>query len=343
MSVYSDSDEHVQLVLRTLGVDEASWSQTLDRYCQLVDPTADVEARLTALGKAFEGAAPLAATTPESASASCSSCDQLTVTPAIAKRATPTLVYGRCTHCGHGVRLAGPALNDVYQSEDYYRKRSADGTGYEAYAAERAYREAKGTRLLDALAGQLATPPRSLLEVGSGFGYTLAAAAKRGWQTQGVDVNPAAERAAHDVYGLKTANCTLEQALATGRVPPASWDVVLYQFVLEHLVEPRRELCTAAQALAPGGTLVLVVPSMTTFELSVFGSAYRSLRADHLHLFSARSIACELAAAGLELTSLHSHCSLHLLGGFLEPSQLRQLYAAGRGPDLTVLARRHAA
>jgi SAM-dependent methyltransferase len=341
--VYSDSEEHVALVLRTLGIDEARWSEALDRYCALIEPTADVETRLDALANAFATVAPLAAATPEWADTTCSSCGQLAMKPAVAKRATPTLVYGRCTQCGHGARLAGPDLDGIYQSDAYYRERSADGTGYDAYSAERAYREAKGARLLDAVAAKAAVTPGSVLEVGSGFGYTLAAAAKRGWRSQGVDLNPEAARAAKAIYGFETAICTLEQALATGEVQEASWDIVLYQFVLEHLAEPRRELLTAARALAPGGTLVLVVPSMSTFELSVFRSAYRSLRADHLHLFSARSIGHDLQAAGFELITLHSHCNLHLLQGFLDPSQLQRLYTAGRGPDLTVLARRNSA
>lgn len=342
--VYADSAEHVALVTRTLGIDEAQWSEVLDRYTELVAPAADVEQRLHALAAAFRGVDPHTAETPSWAATGCIACSAAAVKPVVAKRAAPTpLVYGRCDSCGHGQRLAGPAIDGIYQSDAYYRQRSADGTGYDAYAAERTYREAKGARLLDALTAQVKSTPRSLLEVGSGFGYTLAAAAARGWQHQGVDLNPEAARAAKAIYGFETALGTLEQTLTNGGVTEATWDVVVYQFVLEHLADPRAELTTARRALAPDGTLVLVIPSMSSFELDVFGSSYRSLRADHLHLFSARSLAQLLAAAGLELVNLSSHCNLHLVQGFLEPSQLEQLYGAGRGPDLTVLARRNIA
>jgi SAM-dependent methyltransferase len=342
--VYADSAEHVALITRTLGIDEACWSETLDRYCERLAPGAGVDERLSALAAAFSAGDPHAAETPSWAATRCIACLAAAVRPAVAKRALPTtLVYGRCDDCGHGQRLAGPAIDGIYQSDAYYRQRSADGSGYDAYAAERAYREAKGARLLAALQAQVSTAPRCLLEVGSGFGYTLAAAAARGWRHQGVDVNPEAARAAQAIYGFETVVGTLEQALSDGRIAEAVWDVVLYQFVLEHLVDPRAELSTAVRALAPGGTLLLVVPSMSSFELSVFGASYRSLRADHLQLFSADSIAKLLASAGLDLVSVRSHCNLHLVRGFLEPSQLEELYRAGRGPDLTVLARRNTA
>jgi 2-polyprenyl-3-methyl-5-hydroxy-6-metoxy-1,4-benzoquinol methylase len=341
-AMYADSEEHVALVLRTLGLDEARWSQMLDRYCELWAPQASVEQRLGALAVAFASVAPHAAEPPDAAASKCIVCGAVAVEPVVAKRASKApLVYGRCHDCGHGIRLAGPTIEGIYDGDAYYRQRSVDGTGYDAYQAERSYREAKGARLVAALETSLGvSPASSLLEVGSGFGYTLAAAAGRGWRCQGIDVNPEAARAAKQLYGFETRACTLEQALATGSVATGAWEVVLYHFVLEHVADPLSELLTAARALRPGGSLVLVVPSMSTFELDVFGASYRSLRADHLHLFSARSIGQLLQAAGLELSSLQSHCSLHLARGFLNQTELDDLYASGRGPDFTVLAQR---
>ncbi|HEX2875511.1 MAG TPA: class I SAM-dependent methyltransferase [Polyangiaceae bacterium] len=338
--VYSDDEQHVQLILRTLGIDEERWSATLDRYVDLVPSDAGVDARLAALARAFRDAGPTPTTLPDLANVSCVACGANAVTAVVAKPASPTpLVYGRCGSCGHGQRLTGPNVDDVYQNADYYRLRSPDGTGYAAYADERQYREAKGARLLDFLEQRLGSKPQSLLEVGSGFGYTLAAAAQRGWRTLGVDVNPAAARAARAIYGFETLTATLEQALSERRVTEGDWDVVLYGFVLEHLESPSAELRAARRALAPGGCLALVVPNMEACELDVFGSAYRSLRSDHLHLFSARSLRLLLTACGLDVVQLNSHCNLHLFRGFLEPAELEALYRAGRGPDLTILAR----
>lgn len=341
--VYSDDEQHGQLILRTLGIDDERWSATLDRYVDLVSSDASVDARLSALARAFRDAGPMPPALPDWDSVSCVVCGANAVTAIVARQASPTpLVYGRCGTCGHGQRLAGPNVDDVYQDAAYYRQRSPDGAGYAAYADERQYRETKGARLLEFLEQRLGWKPQSLLEVGSGFGYTLAAAAQRGWRTLGVDVNPEAARAARAIYGFETLTSTLEQALSEGRVTEGGWDVVLYGFVLEHLESPSTELRAACRALAPGGCVALVVPNMEACELDVFGSSYRSLRSDHLHLFSARSLRRLVTEQGLDVVHLHSHCSLHLLRGFLEPAELEALYQEGRGPDLTVLARSRA-
>jgi hypothetical protein len=77
---------------------------------------------------------------------------------------------------------------------------------------------------------------------------------------------------------------------------------------------------------------------MATFELSVFGGAYRSLRADHYHLFSPASAALYLRGAGLREVARKTSCNLHLLRGFLAQEELAELYRADRGPDLFLIA-----
>lgn len=334
--LHADSDDHVALVARTLGVSEAVWGNVVDRYVEQPVELLSTEQKLSALATAFGEVAPLAAPLPASGPVACVVCDEHAVRPAVARRTGgEALIYGRCAACGHGRLLVG-ASTDVYGSGTYYERRAADGSGYGHYAAEREYREAKGHRLISRLLES--GPAGSLLEVGSGYGFTMHAARERGLRVCGVDVNPAAAREARALYGLETVTSSLQQALESGAVPPGRHDIVLYQFVLEHVAEPRRELQQAARALTPGGRLVLIVPSMSTFELAVFGASYRSLRGDHLHLFSRPSLARLFADAGLLLLELTSHCSLHLLRGFLSSTELEALYAAGLGPDLTVIA-----
>jgi len=115
---------------------------------------------------------------------------------------------------------------------------------------------------------------------------------------------------------------------------------VLYQFVLEHVVDPARELTVARQALRPAGWLVLSVPNMEAAEIDVFGPAYRSFRGDHLHLFTRASLGAMLAEACFALHLVESGCNLHLFGEVLSPAALARLYESGRGPDLFAVARR---
>jgi hypothetical protein len=85
--------------------------------------------------------------------------------------------------------------------------------------------------------------------------------------------------------------------------------------------------------------LVLWVPSMEALEIEIFGASYRSFRADHLHLFSKRSLE-RLLSPRFEPVVLESGCQLHLLRGFVEQAWLAELYRSGRGPDWFVCARR---
>ncbi len=348
---------HGDLVARTLRITHDTWRSVLAEYRARVPPplgteTPDDEIRrcLTALGPIYRRHDPRDLPLPASVpSAVCPACRHPGAEAAVGISAR--LLYGRCRRCGHGIRLGeGAAWNESevrlrHAGADYFRKRDGEGAGYDGYDREAEYREAKGARLIERLR---ALPPpeiRTLLEVGSGYGYTRVAAERAGIRTGGVDLNGEACREADGRYGLKTFHGTLAEAL--GSDPPISphldrgaWDAVLYQFVLEHVVDPARELTVARQALRPAGWLVLSVPNMDAAEIEVFGAAYRSFRGDHLHLFTRASLAAVLAEAGFVLHLVESGCNIHLFDDVLSPPALAWLYESGRGPDLFAVARR---
>jgi SAM-dependent methyltransferase len=253
-------------------------------------------------------------------------------------------VYGRCAGCGHGLLLDGilhasqAAIRARHASPGYFRARDSDGAGYDGYADEAAYREAKGAKLVARLGARANGRLATLLEVGSGFGYTRAAAERAGVRTAGVDVNPHAGAEAERRYGLATFHGTLEEALAAPAIAPGGFDAVLYQFVLEHVADPARELAAARRVLRPGGQLALLVPSMDAAEIDVFGASYRSFRGDHRQLFTRASLVATLARVGLHLAVCESHCNIHLFRDLLSAPALERLYATGRGPDLWVIA-----
>ena len=370
---------HLALVARTLQIAPEIWLATIAAFearlpsaprgetadDEIAD-VAEIDRRLAALAAAYRPLSPHEAAPPAAAAPrTCAACGRAGVAPSLARRSapqehvskaashprsarerlTPDLVYGRCDRCGHGALLgdpAGAAARARYAGDDYFRVRDPGGAGYDGYAGEEAYRVAKGARLIERLRRASARPVRTLLEVGSGFGYTRVAAERAGLRTSGVDISAHAVREAARRYGLETFHGTLGEALASSGADfqRTSFDVVLYQFVLEHVADPIAELALAREALAPGGSLVLLVPSMEAAEIAAFGASYRSFRADHLHLFSRASLAAVLARAGFAVRELDSHCNIHLLRGVLSAPALDRLYASGRGPDLFVLAGR---
>jgi SAM-dependent methyltransferase len=345
------------LAARTLRIPLETWRSILAEYRASLPPPVgtetpdrEIDRCLTTLGPIYRRHDPREGPLPAPApSAVCPGCRRSNTEAAFGVSAH--LLYGRCPRCGHGLRLGhGAAWNESsvrqrHAGADYFRTRDAEGAGYDGYDREAEYREAKGARLIERL--RTLPPPaiRTLLEVGSGYGYTRVAAERAGLRTGGVDVNGEACRQATGRYGLETFQGTLAEALAevppsSRRVDPGSWDAVLYQFVLEHVVDPVRELTMARQALRPEGWLVLSVPNMDAAEIDVFGAAYRSFRGDHLHLFTRASLGAMLAEAGFRLHLCESGCSIHLFGDVLSPPALAWLYQSGRGPDLFAVARR---
>jgi SAM-dependent methyltransferase len=259
--------------------------------------------------------------------------------PAVVHR-SPGLLYGSCQACGHGILLKGAADSSVYSTADYYNRQNAAGAGYPRYLAEQAYRETRGRQILQKFFAQMPYRPALVLEVGSSYGYTRKAAEELDCQTLGVDLNPHAVEQARALYGFDTVQGTLSNALSARQISWHSCDFVLYQFVLEHVADPIAELMSAWKALVPGGYIGLLVPSMEAAERTVFGASYRSLRADHFHLFSRESLDRCLRASDFEWVHGETYCTVHLLSGFMDCRELDELYERGLGPDWMVLAKR---
>lgn len=338
---------HRALVARVLRVPTAVWDELVELYHSRIGLGATIGDRLALLaelvGARLPDAPPIAGGVTQAA---CPGCGAHRVRPRYRRRVVDTTgaispyTYGVCDGCGHAVLLAGAADVSVYASPGYYEVQGGDGAGYPAYEQERQYREAKGERLVRWAVAHSARPPETLLEVGSGFGFTRCGAERLGVRTSGVDLNPAAAAAAHRLYGVETFVGTLSDALREGALHAGHFDVVVYDFVLEHLADPVEELTLAATLLAPHGCLVLRVPGMDALEIVPFGSLYRSFRSDHLHLFSRASLDHILERAGLALSEYETECGADLLREVLTESELRASYAEGRGPDITACATR---
>lgn len=344
-SMIADHDR-LSLILRTLQVDETCWHQFETEFakrCPAGNESRDH--RLLALEKAWKSmdSHVVSLDEPVNPPNGCPCCKTGSVAVSAIKPndlGTP-LVYFVCASCDLGFLLRDDVADlYAYTSPDYYMRRDTGGAGYESYLADSSYRVAKGLRLLDWIRESTESSPRTLLEVGSAFGFTRAAAEGIGIRTFGIDLNPNAVVAAEKLYSQQTFAGTLEQAITQEKVELASYDIVLYQFVLEHVEKPAEELKLAARMLAPDGILVLTVPNMRSHERQIFGASYRSFRSDHFWLFSPASITILLADAGLRPTNMKSECNIRILSGFLSQSDLDSLDADCWSADLLVIAKR---
>ena len=140
-----------------------------------------------------------------------------------------------------------------------------------------------------------------ILDVGCGSGRVLAKMRRFGWETTGVEPDPAAANIAREQLGLDVRQGNLEEA----DLPPGSFDLVSLNSVIEHLPYPVATLRRCAELVAPGGVVVVATPNTASFGHCRFGADWRGLEIPrHLHLFNPANIAMAAEQAGLRVEAV---------------------------------------
>jgi SAM-dependent methyltransferase len=151
--------------------------------------------------------------------------------------------------------------------------------------------------------GWLARLPKTgvALELGSGTGWMLRALRERGWLAVGSERTVAVAAAARDAAGVPMFVGDLDAI----RDEPLL-DLVVMFHVLEHLADPVAELRAIAGRVKPGGTLILGVPNIASWQARVVGSRWMHLDAPrHLCHFSPDAIERALRASGFRIARVN--------------------------------------
>lgn len=139
-----------------------------------------------------------------------------------------------------------------------------------------------------------------LFEVGCGAGYLLREGQTRGWQVQGLDLNPAAVAYARSLGVSAEVGDVAEYDFGGHR-----FGAVILESVLEHVLSPRAVLQKCAAALLPGGGLFILTLG---YEGNVFitqGMAFQYVGpSEHLFYFSNSSLCRLCEEAGLRVEHL---------------------------------------
>ena len=142
--------------------------------------------------------------------------------------------------------------------------------------------------------------PARLLDVGSGKGQFLDAAARAEWSVLGIEISEAAAAEAKRRYGLTTMVGDWATAEAMG-----PFDAITFWHVLEHLPDPVEALRRARPLLVPGGVVVVSVPNLASWQARLFGDAWLHLDIPrHLVHYTPDSLAAVMARAGFDV--IHS-------------------------------------
>jgi SAM-dependent methyltransferase len=145
----------------------------------------------------------------------------------------------------------------------------------------------------DALAAEIA-PPRTFLDVGCATGMLVAEMKARGWDASGVDLCRESAEYGERVRGVRIFIGTLEEA----HFPGDAFSTAHFSHLIEHVPDPRGFLREIRRILRPGGYALVTTPNIDGLQARLFRERWRSAIADHLTLFSRRTLSRLLAESG---------------------------------------------
>jgi len=139
-----------------------------------------------------------------------------------------------------------------------------------------------------------------ILDIGCGFGESLAYHRARGCDVYGVEADENIRRIA-DAHGFKVQVGLFDPA----HYPPASFDYVTMDQVIEHVADPLLTLQDIAQVLKVGGRAILSTPNASGWGARLFGRRWINWHAPyHLQHFSRGSMQIAAEKVGLSIESV---------------------------------------
>jgi 2-polyprenyl-3-methyl-5-hydroxy-6-metoxy-1,4-benzoquinol methylase len=112
-----------------------------------------------------------------------------------------------------------------------------------------------------------------LLDVGCGSASLLGLMKNRGFRVMGVDFSSEAAAVAKTENGVNV----IVGSLGHAAFADASFDIVTLFHVMEHVTNPRAVLKEVARILRPGGSVVLQVPNIDSWQFRMFGAKWYGL------------------------------------------------------------------
>lgn len=187
-------------------------------------------------------------------------------------------IFNRCLNCDLIYRNKDGNYRDVLAPyfENYFNNYSIDQTG--------GTREKLYHHIFDLIDKKL--NPGKILDVGTGCGFFLLTAQKRGWQARGIDPSPESVYIAKTQHDLDLFEGTLQEY--NERI---EFDAITLLNVLDHSAEPWREIEKSKQLLKSGGLIFIRFPNgflhYFLFRLaSAFGLENKAKRFLVFHQFS---------------------------------------------------------
>jgi SAM-dependent methyltransferase len=140
-----------------------------------------------------------------------------------------------------------------------------------------------------------------LLDFGCGGGWYAHRMQQRGWDVTGIDFSARAAAEARRRFQFPVHVGSLPHPA----IVPASFDVITMGAVLEHMHHPHEIIAAAAQALKPGGLLVIVVQNLDSWGFRHFQQDWFPLDLPiHLLQFTPATLSRLVADHGFAISRL---------------------------------------
>jgi SAM-dependent methyltransferase len=244
----------------------------------------------------------------------------------------------QCVSCGSAVTVGG-ALADLHESGAY-----AAGTPRLYRVVRPLLRRFDRRRL--ALLAPFAPPPGRLLDIGAGRGRFVLAAGAAGYEARGIEPSERGVAAASQI-GAPVERVSIESA----ELPAGGFDVITLWHVLEHLDDPGDALRRIGGWLRPGGTVLVGVPNLGSWQAGLGGERWYHLDVPrHRVHFTVTGVHALLRRGGFKVLGTHHRLAEHNPFGMWQsgvnrltdnPSYLYNLLkrnAPVRSPDLLITA-----
>lgn len=207
----------------------------------------------------------------------------------------------QCDACGLRFLDPQPAPDETRElySEHYFQSPDGLARGYSAYVDTAEEHRATFRQRLRYLPEPAAG--RRLLDVGAAAGYFVEQARLTGWDAQGLEPSRWAAAYARERLGVPVTEGTLDSV----RQPTASFDVVTFWEVIEHLPDPRGFLTEVRRILKPGGTILLSTPDSGSLVARLLGRRWLGWQKipEHLFFFDEATLVRLLAETGFDVVA----------------------------------------
>jgi SAM-dependent methyltransferase len=210
----------------------------------------------------------------------------------------------RCRECGLLRTFPQPDIDNltanIYNAETSDKYSLTRDPTYDAASAAMAGRQ------LDALERHI-SPPGRLLDVGCDQGICLGEAALRGWEPEGVEVNAQLASAVTERTGIRIHTEPIE----TLNLPAASFDAVICNAVIEHVIDPNALLSEIRRVLRPGG-VAMIGTSCFSSPIPVLllrDRWYALVPSEHIWQFGPLTFRRMIRQNGLQVLRAERRCS----------------------------------